>query len=490
LKKKTKNAKTKLYRKIINMKILKTLIIFFICSNIQYAQETWTLEACVNRALEKNISIKQSKLDYAGSQIEKQGAIGNFLPNVNIGSSHSWNVGLNQNITTGLLENFTTQFSSMNLNLNVNLYNGLQNVKRLHRANLAILASQYQLEDMTENIALLVANSYLQILFSKESLAVQHLQLDITVKELKRIKELVSAGVVPKGDLYEIEANLASQEKNLVDAQNAYYLSKISLAQLLLIEDYDGFEIANETYDIPISNNLDKSPYEIYNFAVGNRKDIKLSETNVEIAKKDLELSKSLLQPRLSAFYSYSSRIGYSDRIVATDEIAFVPIGVVEGTGEKVVAPYQKMATASPLSFSDQFDINAGQNFGLSLSIPILNNLSNRTNVNRTKINILRSVNSLQQKKLDLENSVNQSYNDAKGAYKAYLASQKLVVARKLAFEYAQNKFEVGSMNSFDFTQAKQRYELAQSELIRTKYDYIFKLKVLDFYFGVPIKVD
>ena len=160
------------------MKILKTLIIFFICSNIQYAQETWTLEACVNRALEKNISIKQSKLDYAGSQIDKQGAIGNFLPNVNIGSSHSWNVGLNQNITTGLLENFTTQFSSMNLNLNVNLYNGLQNVKRLHRANLAILASQYQLEDMTENFALRVANSYLQILFSKESLAVQKLQLD------------------------------------------------------------------------------------------------------------------------------------------------------------------------------------------------------------------------------------------------------------------------------------------------------------------------
>jgi outer membrane protein len=148
------------------------------------------------------------------------------------------------------------------------------------------------------------------------------------------------------------------------------------------------------------------------------------------------------------------------------------------------------MATVSPLSFSDQFDLNAGQNFGLSLSIPILNSLSNRTNVNRSKVNILRSENSLQQKKLDLENSVNQSYNDAKGAYKAYLASQKLVVARKLAFEYAQNKFEVGSLNSFDFTQAKQRYELAQSELIRTKYDYIFKLKVLDFYFGVPIKVD
>jgi len=214
------------------MKILKTLIIFFICSNIQYAQETWTLEACVNRALEKNISIKQSKLDYAGSQIDKQGAIGNFLPNVNIGSSHSWNVGLNQNITTGLLENFTTQFSSMNLNLNVNLYNGLQNVKRLHRANLAILASQYQLEDMTENVALRVANSYLQILFSKESLAVQKLQLDITIKELKRANELVDGGVIPKGDVYEIEANLASQEKNVVDAENAYFYLRLLLLNL------------------------------------------------------------------------------------------------------------------------------------------------------------------------------------------------------------------------------------------------------------------
>ena len=138
----------------------------------------------------------------------------------------------------------------------------------------------------------------------------------------------------------------------------------------------------------------------------------------------------------------------------------------------------------------DRFDLNAGQNFGLSLNIPILNNLSRRSNVNQTKINILRTENSLEQKKLDLENTVNQSFTDSKGAYKAYLASQKLVKARELAFEYAENKFEVGAMNSFDFTQAKQRFELAQSELIRTKYDYIFKLKVLEFYFGVPITLN
>ena len=471
------------------MKNLKLLILTFFISGFQIAQEPWTLEACVERAIEMNISIKQSKLDYVGSEIEKKGAVGNFLPTINIGSSHSWNVGLNQNITTGLLENVTTQFTSMNLNMNVNLYNGLLNIKRLHRANLSILASQYQLEDMTENIALLVANSYLQILFSKESLAVQKIQLDITVKELDRINDLVDSGVVPKGDLYEIEANLASQEKTLVDAQNNYYISKISLAQLLLIDDFENFEIANETYEIPISDVMSKTPEEIFGFAVANQKEIKVFETNVAIAKKDLEISKALLKPSLSAFYSYSSRISYSDRLVASDEIVFRSIGVVEGTGERVVAPYNKMTTASPQSFSDQFDLNAGQNFGLSLSIPILNNFSRRNNVNQTKINIIRTENSLEQKKLDLENTVNQSFNDAKGAYKAYAASQKLVFARELAFEYAQNKFQVGAMNSFDFTQAKQRFELAQSELIRTKYDYIFKLKVLEFYFGVPISV-
>jgi outer membrane protein len=472
------------------MKKFKVLLLILFVSGIQYSQEPWTLEACVNRALEMNISIKQSQLDYVNSEIDKKGAIGNFLPNLNVGGSHSWNVGLNQNITTGLLENVTTQFSSMNLNVNVDLYNGLQNVKRLHRANLSLLASQYQLEDMSENVALLVANSYLQVLFSKEALAAQKLQLDITKRELERTKKLISSGVIPKGDIYEVEASLASQEKSVVDAQNAFYLTKISLAQLLLIDDYENFKIANEQYDIPVSDILSKTPTEIFSYAVENKKDIKLIETNVEIAKKDLEISKALSQPRLSAFYSYSSRIGYSDRIVPTGELDFRTIGVVEGTGQNVVAPYPVYETQNPLSFSKQFDLNAGQNFGISLSIPILNNFSTKNNIQRSKINILRSVNSLEQKKLDLENTVNQSYNDAKGAIKAYQASVKLLAARKQAFEYASDKFEVGTMNSFDFSQAKQRYELAQFELIRTKYDYIFKLKVLEFYFGVPITVD
>ena len=463
------------------------LTLFF---SFSYAQDKWTLEMSVKRAIDENISIKQSELDYVDSEINRKNAVGNFIPNINIGSSHSWNVGLNQNITTGLLENITTQFSSMNLNLGVDIYNGLKNIKQLHLANLRILSSQYQLADMKENISLLVANSYLQILFNKEFIKIQESQLEISKSEVERAKELVSNGVIPKGDLFEFEANLASVEKTLIDAQNNYTLSKIALAQLLLLDDYNNFEIADEEYDLEISSILDKSPQEIFAVAVSNRNEIKLFETNLEIAKKNLEFNRSLLQPRLSAFYSYSTRIAYSDRLIGTGEFQNVPIGFVENTNQRVLTPVQSTKVVGAKSFSEQFDNNAGQNFGLSLSIPILNNFSVKSNVNRSKVNILRNENQLLQKKLDLENTINQAHNDAKGALKAYTASKKSLESRELSYEYAREKFELGAMNSFDFTQVKQRFESAQSDLITSKFDLIFKIKVLEFYFGVPLSID
>ena len=240
----------------------------------------------VKRAIDENISIKQSELDYIDSEINRKNAVGNFIPNINIGSSHSWNVGLNQNITTGLLENITTQFSSMNLNLGVDIYNGLKNIKQLHLANLRILSSQYQLADMKENISLLVANSYLQILFNKEFIKIQESQLEISKSEVERARELVSNGVIPKGDLFEFEANLASVEKALIDAQNNYTLSKIALAQLLLLDDYNNFEIADEEYDLEISSILDKSPQEIFAVAVSNRNEIKLLKQILKLQKR------------------------------------------------------------------------------------------------------------------------------------------------------------------------------------------------------------
>ena len=470
-------------------KITSILVIFFFSFN-SFTQKLWTLQECVNRALNENISIKQAELDYLDSEISRKTAIGNFLPNLNIGSSHSWNIGLNQNITTGLLENITTQFSSINLNMNIDILNGLKNIKQLHLANLSILANQYQLADMKENISLLVANSFLQILFNKEILKVQKLQLEISKKEVERANELVDNGVIPSGDLYEFEANLSSVEKSLIDAENSLKLAKMSLAQVLLIEDYENFDIVDKDYKLEISNILDKSPNEIFAYAVDNKNEIKIAETNLQIAKKSLELNKSFLQPRLSAFYSLSTRIAYSDRLAGTGDFSYVPIGIVENTNQRVLSPVQNTIIIPPKSFSDQFDINKGQNYGLSLSIPVFNGFSVRSNVNRSKVNIQRSENLLFQTKLDLENTINQAYNDAIGSLKAYQASKKSFSSRKLSFEYAQEKLNLGVLNPYEYSQVKQRYESSQSDLIRSKFDLIFRIKVLEFYFGLPVKID
>jgi outer membrane protein len=332
----------------------------------------------------------------------------------------------------------------------IDIFNGLQNIQQLYRANLSILASQYQLADMTENISLLVANSYLQILFNRESLGVQYSQLTIANEELIIAQERLKSGIIPKGDVLEIEANVATIEQNVVVAENNYQLSKISLAQLLLISEIDNFEIAQETATIPESAILNSNVNTIYLTAVAKRNDVKLAETNLKIAKKDLAISKGSILPKISGYYSYSSRILFDD----------------------------------PSDISHQLDVNAGENFGVRLSIPIFNGMANNTNIKRSKINIQKSNYALEQVKLDLRNTINQAYNDAKGSLKAYQAAEKTVAARKLAYEYAKERFDNGGMNTFNFLQAGQRYEAAQSELIKTKYNYIFKLKVLEFYFG------
>ena len=435
---------------IKNNKSILIFLLFFSFSS--FAQEKLSLKDCIDRAIEKNISIKNSSLDLLNSTENKKTAIGNFVPSFNINGNHSWNTGLTQNITTGILENQTTENSSMNMSVAVDVFNGLANIRRLHRANLDLLAKKYQLEDMKEDISLLVANSYLQILFNKEQLDVQKSQLKISQEELRNAKEKFKNGVIPEGNLFEIEANLALSEQNVIMAENGYQLSKLSLSQLLLFGDSDNFDIADDNYEIPQTDILNKDAKEILEVAMKNRNDIKLAETNLEIAIKDQQISKSALLPSASAFYSYNSRV----------------------------------IMDAPNSLKSQFDLNAGESIGLQLNIPIINGWSSRAGIKKSKLNVLRSKNLLDQTKMDLENTIYQALNDAKGAMKSYEAAKKSEIARKTAYEYAKERFENGALNTINYFQAQQLFETAQSELIKAKYDYIFKIKVLEFYFGIP----
>ena len=433
----------------------------------QAQTKKWTIQECVDYALKNNISIKQTDLDAQTTAISKKDAIGNFLPTINANASHSWNIGLNQNITTGLLQNQTTQFTSAGLNSSIDIYNGLQNQNRLRRANLSILSSQYQLTKMKDDISLNVANAFLQILFNKENLKVQKEQLANDEKQQKRSEELVASGVVPRGDLLDVKATVAADKQRVVAAENTLFLSKLSLAQLLQLDDFKDFDIADADYDVKPSATMLETPEAIIAKAKQERVELKIAKTNLEIAEKDVKIAKGAFQPSLSGFYSFSSRVSYADRIL------FDNLGI----------PY----TAGALPFFDQFSNNKGHNFGMQLNIPILNGLSIKNNVERSKIALERSKTVEKQATLDLERNVYTAITDAKGALNAYESATITLDARKEAFNYAKEKYAVGMMNSFDYNQAQLLYANAQSEVIRTKYDYIFKVKVVEFYFGIPI---
>lgn len=449
------------------MQSVHFILILFFASVASFAQEKkWTLKECIYHAIKNNITIKQSELDLQTSSIAKKDAIGNFLPNINASSSHSWNIGLNQNITTGLLENQTTQFTSANLNANVDIFKGLQNVNQLRKANLAIIASQYQLTKMQEDIALNVANAYLQILFNKENLKVQTQQKILNTKQYNRTVELVNAGNVPKGDLLDIEATMATGNQRVIVAENTLLLSKLSLAQLLQIQDFQNFDISEDDMPSMLSTILNETPEAVIAKAKENRTELKIAETNLALAEKDISIAKGAYLPSLTAFYGYNTRASNSNGF---EIINGVPI------------------ITSPKPLFDQFSTNKGQNFGFSLNIPIFNGLSVRNNVARTKIALAKSQLAKNQQELDIERNVFTAYTDTKAAKESYEAALQIEKARELAMQYAKDRYEIGMMNVFDYNQSQAAFVNAQSEVLRTKYDYIFRIKILEFYFGIPL---
>ena len=468
-----------------------SLIVMLVCNiTIQAQSKKWTLEECVTYAIQNNISIKQSELDSKMALIDKKSAVGRFLPSLNASASHSWNIGLNQDITTGLLQNKTTQFTSAGANVGIDIYRGLQNQNTLRKANLSIVAAKYQLVKMKEDIALNVANAFLQVLFNKENLKVQKEQLRINEKQYVRSEELVKVGSIPRGDLLDVKATLALNNQNVITAENSLLISKLSLSHLLQLKDFENFDVVDDT-DVKDENNImAQTPSAIYEKAFEGRTELKIARTNLEIAEKNVAIAKGAFQPTLQGFYSFNSRVAYSDRVTGVIPSTSNPtsiVGFVEGTNQNVLSPNFTRVLGNPAPFFDQFNTNKGQSFGMQLSVPVFNGFSARNNVERSKVSLERSKIAVEQQNLDLQRNVYTAFADAKGALNAYESSVAALEARQGAYNYATEKYSVGLMNSFDFNQSQTLLTNAQSEVLRTKYDYIFKIKILEFYFGIPL---
>ena len=263
----------------------------------------WTLRECVDYAIENNITVKQSENNIELAEVDKRGAIGSFIPTLNMNTTAGWNAGLTTDVTTGVLINQTTQTTNGGISSGVDIYRGLRNQNQLRRAELSILASQYQLDQSKDDISLFVINAYLEVLFSKEAVNVAIPQVEISKEQLARTSQLVEAGTIPRGDLLDVEATLATDEQNLITTQNRVRLAIISLSQLLQLQDYDNFDIANEEIEtLPLLNLADYSVDKIFEKAMETRNEIKVAQANIEIAESDIKIAKGALQPTLTGF--------------------------------------------------------------------------------------------------------------------------------------------------------------------------------------------
>lgn len=439
-------------KKIISNNILLVFAAFVSFTSVAQSKK-WTLEECIVYALENNISIKQSELDLKVSDVEKLEAIGNFLPSLQGSANYTINTGANINPVTNQFENETFRSASANINTGINIYNGLVNWKTLQRVKVNKIANGYRLDKMKDDIMLSIANAYLQILFNKEQIRVLVNQNKITKENLARTKQLIDAGNLPAGDIYDLQATDAGQEQQIINAENTLLISKLGLAQTLLLKEYDTFDVQVENMDIPVTNILNETPEAIAAKAKDVVKEVKIAATNLEIAKKDVAIARSAFQPTLAGFVGYNTRF----------------------------------AQNNPQPVIQQFYTFDGTNMGLQVTVPILNGFNVRTRVQRSKINQERSKYLLEQAELDLERTVYQAYNDLLNAKKSYEAALKTKESRKFAFDFSKERYEVGLLNSFDYSQSSLLYENAQSEVLRTKYDYIFRIKLLEFYFGIPI---
>jgi outer membrane protein len=454
---------------------MKKLIITFsiLFTTLSFAQDKkWSLEECVNYALENNISVKQSEFDLELAEENVRTAKGNFLPGVNASASKNFNFGsyIDQN---GGRVSRDTRGNNFGINTGVTIFNGFQNTNTYKQSKLGLESSQLQLSILKDNISLNVVNSYLNVLFNKESLRIADDKIKVTEQQLVQVQKLVDAGIKAVADLTDVKAQLATDRQTYVNAENSVDLSLLSLAQLLQIS-HIGFDIRDIDLEISSVALLYNDTEDIFTKASENRPEIKSAQLNIDDAEYSVAIAKGVYMPTLSAsagaVTSYQHAQGQEDlRPVILD--INNPLDI----------------TLIPNGFGTQLEDNLGYNLALSLSIPIFNRNQSKARVERAKINVEKRKTSLIQAKQDLRTNIENAYADAKASLKQFDAALLSVEAQENALSNATERYDLGVINSFDFEQVRNRFVNAQSALINAKYNFIFKTKVLDFYAGKPL---
>lgn len=470
----------------------KTILTVFLSSLLVqlYAQSDSTyilnLQQCIDIATENNLSVKRSLLLKEGAKIDLTQSKANLLPNLNISGGYGYNWGRSIDPTTNQFINQQIKYSGVNGSANLTLFNWFRLANTVKQNRLMLESSDYDVDKAINDLSLNIVTYYLNVIFNRELLENARYQLESSQGQLARTRILVQGGALPRTSELELISQVATNEVTLINAQNDLDLAFLNLKQAMLIPVSSKIDLVIPDIDVEASAVLEVTAAEVYQAALGTMPEIQSAELQVQSAQRGIRIAEAAYTPTLSLNGNFSTN--YSDAFGQR----FIPDGgdpTLESTG-LVTESGEEVLTFSPsgdfvdFGFSDQFENNLSRSLGLNLSIPIFNNLRVSSSVQRSKIALQQAEISVREQQNFLRQTIETAYNDAIASSKTYAASERQVEALEETFRSIENQYNLGSANFTEYQVASNNLFRAKSDLVRAKFDYIFKRKLLDFYQG------
>jgi outer membrane protein len=447
--------------------------------------QPWNLQECINYAQVHNIQVQLDQLNVRMSQTNLTASKGNMLPNLNGYASHTYNYGQTIDRFTNTFVNDRVLNQNFYLSSTFTVFSGFSNYNTVQQNKYALQASEFGVEQTRYDIGMNVANAYLNILFAEDQVEIAKKQQALTTSQVERMQKIVDAGSSARGPLLDLQTQLANEKVTLITAENNLTIAYLTLTQLMNLDTTAGFKIVRPNLEIPNESVLAETSDQIYNTAEKNQPAIKQVDANIRSAEKGVDVAYGALSPTLTLQGSLGTGYSGAAQSVTTSPNGIDTVGVTTG-GDYVLVPGFAY-NYSTVPFSDQLDNNFNQSFGIQLSIPIFNRLQVSSNIQRAQIQHMNAQLSADLARQNLNKNIQQAHADAKAALEKYRAQQSALAAAEESFRYTEGRFNLGDANPVDYTTAKNRLAQAEANLLQSKYDYIFRLKVLDYYKGNPL---
>jgi outer membrane protein len=424
------------------------LILSFCLASVVSAQQQLTLEQCIAIALENNRNVKQQELNKQNREIAYNQARADLLPNLNASAGQNFVFGRSIGLDN-TYQNTNSSQTSFSLGSDITLFDGLRMKHNIDARRADVNASQADLDKIRDDIVISVSTAFLQVLLNKELLQISEDQIELTNANIAQRSELIKNGKMAEGEIYELEAQKAKEELNRVQAESNLKLALLDLAQIMEIENVSDLDITAPPAEKLIGESVLLSSDVVYQNALINRPEISGANFRLESAQKEVLISKSQLYPTLT-------------------------FGANVGTG------YYHMSNRTNDSFSSQMRNNMSNSVGFSLRIPIFNRFQVRNSIRNAQIAVENNRLEMDKTKLDLRKRIEQAYYNALGANSRWEAAKKSEIASREAYRFTEQKFENGRANSYELFQAKNNLTQVLGEMTQAKYEYAFRLKILE----------